>query len=200
MPASLLNFDLDSAAAKVAMALAYIALAMPLRLAIAAAAVSTVSTQVSATTALSSSSDSSSGAPAASCVSYIGQLVGRGPARLALPPNYAGASLSGNFYGAGGRSSTLDICLVADHETGTVGWNFTRGATDPECREPKVCKAPDCYADFAFVGLGMGTGPFDETWMGGVAAAYSILNGRFLPLFRPKQVDFEGLWLKRATI
>lgn len=104
-----------------------------------------------------------SSTPTASCITYSGELVGPGfPPRLELPVEYvtAGASLGGNFYGARGRTSSLEICMLADPDAGTVGWNFTRGATEPQCREPEVCSAPECYSDFAFANLGLGTGPF----------------------------------------
>jgi hypothetical protein len=57
---------------------------------------------VSVTTAASTRTPAATLAtPAASCVSYSGQLVKGFTPRLALPTNYGGgASLGGNFYGA----------------------------------------------------------------------------------------------------
>ena len=72
----------------------------------------------------------------ASCVAFDNQLVGR--AFPNLPLGSSGATLSGNFYGAGGHVSTLDICLLQDQRTRTVGWNWSRGLTSPQCSEP-VC-------------------------------------------------------------
>jgi hypothetical protein len=73
---------------------------------------------------------SSNSAATASCVSYSGQLVGRAfTPRLALPPKFGGASLGGNFYGAGGRSSTLEVCLVADGEAQGERYRRFRGLT-----------------------------------------------------------------------
>lgn len=102
-------------------------------------------------------------APASSsCVAHSGGTVGGFLARLALPASYGAAKLGGNFYGAGGHDSTLAICLQADGAAGTVGWNWTRGYTDPACRDPELCKAPACFADFSYVSLSMGTSPFAD--------------------------------------
>jgi hypothetical protein len=96
---------------------------------------------------------------AASCVEYSGQLVGtRGFPHLSLP---GGATLGGNFYGVGGHISTLDICVLRGQD-GTMGWNWSRGVTSQQCSEPELCKGPICYADFAFVRLGVGIDPFSS--------------------------------------
>lgn len=101
-------------------------------------------------------------ADAASCVAYDSQLVSAsGFPRLSL--GRSGTTLGGNFYGVGGHISTLNVCLLQGQDaSGTLGWNWSRGATSQKCSEPEVCKAPRCFADFAFVRLGLGTDPFSS--------------------------------------
>jgi hypothetical protein len=95
---------------------------------------------------------------AVSCIAYADQLVDTRFPHLLLP---SGATLGGNFYGVGGHFSTLDICLLQGQD-GTMGWNWSRGVTSRPCSEPELCKGPICYADFAFVRLGLGIDPFSS--------------------------------------
>ena len=47
----------------------------------------------------------------------------------------------------------MDQCLFRDDDSGTLGWNWTRGVTDTACAAGHSCKAPACFADFSFAGL-----------------------------------------------
>jgi hypothetical protein len=118
----------------------------------------------------------------ATCVAYDNELVKPAFPRLVLPVSGGGgmtAVLGGNFYGAGGHISTLDICLLQDpRAVGGVGWNWSRGFTSPHCSDPEVCKGPTCFADFAFVSLGLGVSPFASfAERDGTAAAAAAMGG-----------------------
>ena len=52
------------------------------------------------------------------------------PQRRALP-QHPQLTLGGNFYGVGGRRTSLRECLVRDGDG--FGWNWTRGRTNASC-------------------------------------------------------------------
>lgn len=75
--------------------------------------------------------------------------------------SHLGYQLDSNAYGVGGRKTSLQECLFEDTSSGTFGWNWTRGHTDPEC--VTKCKAPNCFADFSFASLAYGISPWGKS-------------------------------------
>ena len=98
---------------------------------------------------------------AATCVTYTDQV-----AAASFPPHHlpsASMMLGGNFYGAGGRITTLRECTFADAAShSSFGFNWTRGSTATACSAAS-CKAPACFHDFSLLAAGYGITPWGST-------------------------------------
>jgi hypothetical protein len=97
----------------------------------------------------------------ATCVTYTDQVAAASFPSHHLPS--ASMVLGGNFYGAGGRITTLRECTIADAAPhSSFGFNWTRGSTATACSAAS-CKAPACFHDFSLLAAGYGITPWGST-------------------------------------
>ena len=101
--------------------------------------------------------------------------------------------LGGNFFGAGGRRTSLRQCFFRDDDLSVFGWNWTREQTDPRCAAGK-CSSPECFADFSYAGVSYGTGPFGGNGTG--AKQLPVNTSRLKSLLISQNVSWQ--WVDTA--